>query len=421
MKNRKGYAALMMALSFTVLCGGLAFAVDLGTAYYQRQLAQAAAESAVLGGASYARINGAICGVLGVLCQSTSTNCSTVSGTSSLSSACQYAAQNGFTDGKNNATVTVTSGTGTPPGTTGVTVDYWVQATVTQNIPMMFSAIFGNRISAVGASAVSATNAGPAGGSIYVLGSGPGTVTTDGTLSLNSGSNLYVNSSSSSAVQLSGHDCISNSGNTCLHVVGSCQQHGSSSISPAPQTGCQPQSDPYTNMQAPSSSTCDWWWDQNYSWGTNTLNPGTYCGDVTIGNTASVTFNPGTYVFKGNLTINTSGTVSGSGVTLYMQSGTCSMTSGNITLSPPTSGTYKGVTIYQDRSNTNQCTLTAGSTQCISGVIYAPAATISHCGGSSSNAPSQTIVCNKISFTGGTNVSGTAKTLYTASPGAICR
>jgi hypothetical protein len=44
-------------------------------------------------------------------------------------------------------------------------------------------------------------------------------------------------------------------------------------------------------------------------------------------------------------------------------------------MSPPTSGTYEGVSIYASRDNTNQIKIQKGSSNgTISGIIYAPAA-----------------------------------------------
>jgi hypothetical protein len=174
-KQRGGYAALMMTISLVTLCSVGGLVTDLGWAYHRKQKAQTAAESAVLAASSYARTNGLVCGVLGVLCQSTSTNCASLTGSTSLSAACGYASQNGYTDGAANITVTMTSGSGTPPGSTGVTADYWVQTTITENVFPMFSAVVGghNKLN-IQTVATSAAVAGPAGGSIYVLGSGAG-------------------------------------------------------------------------------------------------------------------------------------------------------------------------------------------------------------------------------------------------------
>jgi Flp pilus assembly protein TadG len=424
MNKRKGHAALMMTLSLALLCAVGGLGTDLGWAYHEKQKAQGAAEAAVLAASSYANNVGFVCSLTGLLCTSNETQCTSLTGTTSLATACQYASTNGFTDGSNHVSVSMSSGTGAPPGTSGITSDYWVQATITENVFPMFSAILGNNRLAIQTIATAATIAGPGGGSIYVLGSGSGTVTTDGTAAVSSASEIWVNSTASDAVQVQGYDHVSCSGGAKVHVCGnSCSQSGHASISPAVDTQCANHPDPYSKMQAPSTSGCSNYGSHTSSWWDNdTLNPGIY-SSINIYNNANVTMNPGTYYCTGDVNINVNqwGKVTGNGVTIYMASGKCTINNGSVTLTPPTSGTYKGVTIHQPASNTNQCTLTAGSSQTISGLVYAPGATVQHCGGSSTSAPNQTIVCNKLALTGGTNVNGPATTIYTGTKGALCR
>ena len=165
MRNESGQAAITMTLSLVVLMGTLGFVTDLGWAYYKQQAAQAAAEAASLAGAAYATANGATCGVSGVNCTSTPTNCSSVSGTSAFETACEYAAANGFTDGSGGAHVTLTAGgSGSPPGSNGITVNYWVSANVTQSLFQTFSAVFGHNSLNIGSAVTAASLAGPSSG-----------------------------------------------------------------------------------------------------------------------------------------------------------------------------------------------------------------------------------------------------------------
>src|SRR5580704_5917853 len=135
MRNERGQAAITMTLSLLVLMGTLGFVTDLGWGYYKQQSAEAAAEAASLAGAAYATANGSTCGTGGVTCDSTPTDCSSVSGTSAFETACEYAAANGFTSGSNGVHVTLTSGgSGSPPGSSGVNVNYWLSANITQSL-----------------------------------------------------------------------------------------------------------------------------------------------------------------------------------------------------------------------------------------------------------------------------------------------
>jgi hypothetical protein len=98
---------------------------------------------------------------------------------------------------------------------------------------------------------------------------------------------------------------------------------------------------------------------------------------LTVNGCANLVFAPGTYVFNGMTTINGETTVTGSGVTLYVTaSGTPPTFNGigSVSLSPQTTGSYAGVLYYQVPSNT-QSPIFNGTTQSLSGLIYAPGAT----------------------------------------------
>ena len=87
--------------------------------------------------------------------------------------------------------------------------------------------------------------------------------------------------------------------------------------------------------------------------------------------------NPGIYYINGG-GINMSGpsSISGSGVIIYNTGGGAINLSGtgNISLNPMTTGTYAGITIFQDRSNTASATLSGGSNISNTGTFYFPSA-----------------------------------------------
>jgi hypothetical protein len=118
----------------------------------------------------------------------------------------------------------------------------------------------------------------------------------------------------------------------------------------------------------------------------STLSPGIYEHGIE----GSHTLQPGVYVLKGDITLKGNDLITGSGVTLYMACSTypnpCATNAvgagikatgnGALTLSAPTTGTFKGLTIFADRGNaatqtfrgngTNESGPTSGS----SGTIY---------------------------------------------------
>lgn len=110
--------------------------------------------------------------------------------------------------------------------------------------------------------------------------------------------------------------------------------------------------DPLGYVATPAVGSCNY---NNYSAvAAATLNPGVYCGGLTINTSANVTLNPGMYTILGSLNIN-GPTLKGTGVTFYLtQNGTypygaSTIQNVNSTLSAPTTGTYQGILYFSDR------------------------------------------------------------------------
>ncbi|MDX8527474.1 pilus assembly protein [Mesorhizobium sp. MSK_1335] len=119
---------------------------------------------------------------------------------------------------------------------------------------------------------------------------------------------------------------------------------------------------------------------------TVTLSPGTYCDKTLSG---KITLNPGTYILR-NVTIKPggNGSLSGQGVTIFLMENSQLYINANeqVNLSPPTSGPYAGITIFQAHGNTQALTLNGGSGSVVNGFIYAPDAAITYAGNSDMNA-----------------------------------
>jgi hypothetical protein len=158
----------MVALSLFAMCGLLGLAVDVGWSFFIKKSAQAAADSAALAGAAAAYAidpSASSCpgGANKLNCTTGATHCNTItSANGNLYNACQYAAQNGFTDGANGYTVTVDAdrtASRAAPTVSGVATSvyaYWVTVRASQDIPQLFSAVWGNR---TGTAAARATGA----------------------------------------------------------------------------------------------------------------------------------------------------------------------------------------------------------------------------------------------------------------------
>jgi hypothetical protein len=120
--------------------------------------------------------------------------------------------------------------------------------------------------------------------------------------------------------------------------------------------------------------------------------------------------NPGNYIFKSGgasscgFSTGANSTVTGTGVFMFFRDN-CDVSitgNGSVNLSAPTSGTYKGVLMYQDRADTTTSSLTGGSGQQLAGIIYFPAALLHYTGGSSSsiNSPAATIIAYNLQLGG---------------------
>ncbi len=84
-----------------------------------------------------------------------------------------------------------------------------------------------------------------------------------------------------------------------------------------------------------------------------------------------------------------SGGISGSNVLVYSDgTGNISLTgSGNLNLTPPTSGTYQGISLFQERSSNKQISVTAQGNMSVTGTLYAAAAKVTLTGQGNYNNP----------------------------------
>ena len=202
--------------------------------------------------------------------------------------------------------------------------------------------------------------------------------------------NLFVNASMTGAVRLSGQknqvklDIEPNtsgtgdfkilSGGTCTGCTSTTVKCPSCTTSPPPGSYPTPLLDPLRFMTAPDETGLSVFNDGNYH------GPGVYTSTLRI--TSSTTFAAGPYILGNGISVTGSSTISvtgvspvtGNGVMLYNKSGSISFAgSSTISLAPPTTGQYKGIIIFQSRTNTSAVTLSGGSGISPIGIVYAPA------------------------------------------------
>jgi hypothetical protein len=412
--------AVIVALLMVVLFGFMAVAIDLGVLRYQKRQMQTVADAAAIAGALNLPLYAATGG--------TTLEFPNVGVTAGAQIA---ASQNGFTSGGNN-TLTVTSPPADGPhaGISGC-----VEVIASQAQSTYFANILGIKSMTAAARAVACQTS--SSNCIYVTNTSGTDVTVTGSGSggnLNASCGIVVNSSSPSAISVVGSGGGGQISATSIGVVGKPGYTDTGGkITPTPVSNIIPASDPlaYLQSEEPTPGTCV---TPNPSpiMTSATLNPGTYCGGLSIvtSGSATVTFNPGLYILTGSSTgisFTASGTltVNGAGVTFYNDttSGSMSFTSSgstNFNLTAPTTGTYAGILMFQNQNNTAAGTVTASgsTTEIFQGAIYFPNAPLNYTASGSSGAAAYSIIVAKTLNITGSGTSAIHDT-YTSLPGGL--
>jgi Flp pilus assembly protein TadG len=415
-KSENGQALVIVVLAMPFIFGILGLAIDVGYLEHVKRQMQTAADSAAMAGASEIPYLGSDTGV-------------------TISSAALAAAQsNGYAStavtinnppqfGPHTAANTCTIGSGSAPSC-------YVEAIVSQSEPTYFSAVFGLTSVTVRARAVATVNSGQ--GCIYALDPSGTGLRMNGNNSLTASCGVVIESNDNRALVANGTNTLNTQ---FISVVGN-YKGNSAQFNPPPVTGVAPTPDPLSYLTPPTVSTActpsgsisvttsrtvtstgcsnvsitgsgltvtlspgNW---GNVSIGgtgnTVTLGAGQY-GAVTVsasggtvafnagqfasitgGGSAVETFGSGTYVIaSGDFSPDGAAGSSGSGVTFYLgpNAGTLDFNGGNSSnFTAPTSGTYEGILLYQDPSDTHGLTLNGNSTAVFNGAVYCPTARI---------------------------------------------
>ncbi len=353
-----GQAMVLMAIFMLAMLMIVGLAIDAGQLYVARRTAQEAADAAAFGGAV-------------VLYQTGST-------ASAVTEARNDAARNGYTNGVNDVTVTVN----TPPASgafagNALYLEVIITVPVTTSLVPQQAGITNITVRGVGGSA--GLNNGYALMVVDQSGS-------PGTLQVNTGQSINITGTSQGiAVNSSSVNAAQNGGTVTMapataqtRVVG-----GASGTWPNLLTGQSPAPDPYGGFPKPDPTLLPT--IASLPAAPGPLNPGVYT--VTIAGGA-YTMNPGIYIMKGTSVSLTSPTYSltGTGVMIYMApssypalGGSCGEIrfEGGVNISAPTTGTYKGMLIYQDPGCATIVHLDGNFTSgTLTGTIYVPNAEV---------------------------------------------
>jgi Flp pilus assembly protein TadG len=349
LKDECGQALALTALGMTMLLAFMALALDTGTLFRAKRRLQIAADAAAVAGTLDYLYNG--------------------STTTAAAAAKAASAQNGYTDGSNGVSVSVSDPPTDGPNSGNAA---FYEAVVTKPIPTTFMGIAGFSTVTVGARAVAGV---PTAGSacIWIMANSGTAFDLQGSYDIEAtGCGIYVNSPSSNALSVTGNGGTLNA--KFLDVVGSSTSIHATQPT-APTLDAAPRKNPWGNLTGPTPS--------NGGCTTTDTTTTSITGSVTgpglnkaICYTKAVTLNgatlgAGTYTFENGVTI--SGTVTVNSGTIDIYSGTFNQPSNTLlNITAPTSGTYNGIALLQTATDTNDLQVQFGSNnQTLDGYIFA--------------------------------------------------
>lgn len=406
--RRRGVIVPLVALSLIALLGCAAIILEGGLMMENHRAVQTAADAAAYAGAT------------GLGKGDSVTKAQQSGKTTALAILSNYYRITQLNDGSTNSvTVTAYPGNYQSGPNQGSRLPFGaVEAVVTFNQQRYFSRIFGTAELPVTARAVAIEPSVPEG--IIVLdptSSNALTTTNTANISVTGGSIIVDSSSSTGATatntgQVSSDKALIFSGNRSpASMFNAPVIETDQPPTPDPLAGLQPPPQPpntYTNVNVsgiPSGSV---------PYGTAsgstafTFNPGVYSGGIHISDNNSshtYTFAPGTYWFtNGGLNLSADANIVGNNVLLYFNDGgSLNLTAGgSVTLSPPTTGSYAGMTVFQKQNNSSQPSITgqASGSLNISGTFYAADANLSITGGGGNYAIGSQYIVNQLKVTG---------------------
>ena len=391
LRSRRGQILIVTVLVLPVVLGVTALVLDLGYLFeYQRKM-QAAADSAALSA--------------GFELQRTPSASQTLLETVARADA----ALNGFSYDASTLPITVTKSPA--PYTSDPNV---VKVTISQTKSTFFAAVlssaFASKMLTVSAIAGLSSDAAS---NVVVFGVKQGVNNLQHALEVSGGAqvsidgSVMVNSSDLAAINVGGTNSLMQA-NSGIAVTGNYYTgNGPGALSPTPITGVPPVPDPLAYLGTPTNPTGTVYGDYNFPGGTVTLQPGTY-DKITVQSPGHLTFAEGLYVIRDVFKVNDAGVIidnSGSGVTFFI-TGTKGQLNiqqtQQVTLNAPTSGTWREILFYQDRTSNNDASMSSGAAVNLNGIIYMKAAQFTYTGGSGSGNATQytAFVVNALTFHG---------------------
>jgi hypothetical protein len=390
--NRNGTVTVVAAVSMIGILSIVALSLDGGVMIDKRRQIQAASDAAALAGCcdlyknwyvnkqynpEYGQDNAA--------------------GTAKAA-ALNAAKKNGFENGVNGCTVTVNI-----PPTSGVHNGKagHVEVLISHQQKRYFSKIFGSTDVPVGARAVARGYRSTIKQAILVLNPTQKSA-------FNAGGNGNV-SVTGSPIQVNSTDpegMIANGGGTSgsisdtegFNLGGSpgWTTTGGATVTGPKNPNSEPIPDPLAQLPAPTSTTV---YNKVHHASANplTIYPGVYNGGISVTGKGDLIMRPGIYIMQGGgFSVTGQGNVTGLEVMIYNNPASNSDTisiagSGVMKFTPPTSGPYQGILLFQNRTSTAPVSVSGGSGSSMAGLFYAAKALMKITGGGGASIGSQYI------------------------------
>ncbi len=377
-RDESGQSLIMFALGLAVLLGMAAMTIDVGLAYVARRDMQNAADAAALAAADVI-----------------------LEGQSSVlaaNAARELALQNGYDNAAADVTVTISI----PPTSGPHSGDSdFVEVIIEHPIDAVMARAVGKTSFDIAARAVAGIDRTPKPYSIITLsGTACQSMQFNGqvTLTIADAGTLTNSECPADAFSTNGTINVATSAN---HVVGGWNITGSSGDVSVPPSRAGHFEDPLIGVPVPTAisepvQTCPTYGGAP---GTVTLQPGVYnctinppgqwgleflegdyliTGGIVLSGGGDVTFGAGLYFLQGEgLIITGNGVVTGDSVTFYIDEGEVTLTGTSDTqLTAPTSGTYEGIVIFQNRTLTTTVNMSGDAIAGGWGAVYAAGAQI---------------------------------------------
>jgi hypothetical protein len=389
----------------------VSLAMDGGRMFDERRHAQAAADAAALAAAVD-------------LFNNYATNSGLDPSGTAVTAALASAAANSFAnDGvKSIVKVNIPPKSGDFSGQSG-----YAEVIITSNLTSSFSSGLTGGKSPVKARAVAVCPSKAAGtADVLLLATLGPAVTLSGNATADIAGTLTVNSTDPAAVTLTGNATLITDSTS---VVGGYRADVYTTLRGSISTGASSTADPLAKLAVPPTKTTTTTTIKGktrtittpiptrssatlyyYSGDVATLNPGIYIGGISASGDANITLKPGTYFIEGGgIKLSGQSSLTANGVLIYNTSGSGLNYPGPISLSggtqvnwtAPTSGTYKGIALFQDRSVTTKVQASGGGSMHIDGTLYAPGADMVFTGSSSATDQFGTgVIASTVTVTG---------------------